>query len=81
VTTVVFSAEMRRYTGEAQETEVSGTDYRTVVKELRGLFPALPDSVFGKTSVAIDGVLIQTPLLETFDGGSELVFIARIAGG
>ena len=77
----MFSAEMRRYTGEVQETEVSATDYRAAVKELRGLFPALPAAVFDKTSVAIDGVMVQSPLLESFDSDSELVFIARIAGG
>jgi hypothetical protein len=31
--------------------------------------------------VAIDGVLVHTPLLETFEPDSELVFIPKITGG
>jgi hypothetical protein len=31
--------------------------------------------------LAIDGAIIQTPLLEQFGQNSELVFVTRIAGG
>ncbi|MFT5335617.1 MAG: hypothetical protein ACI9GB_003536, partial [Halioglobus sp.] len=31
--------------------------------------------------IAIDGVMIHSPLLETFGPNSELVFIPKIAGG
>lgn len=78
---VILSAELQRYTDGTREFEVAANTYQSLVTELRQLFPALPEAIIAKHAIAIDGVLIQTPLLETFDQDSELLFIAKIAGG
>ena len=78
---VVLAPAMRAYTGGRVDTEISATSYRAAVRELQQQFPDIPAEVFEKCSVAIDGVQVQTPLLETFEADSELVFIPRIAGG
>lgn len=78
---VVFSSDLQRYTEGAGEVEVAAANYRELVAELDRRFPALDREIIGKHAVAIDGVVIQTPLLETFNKDSELVFVARIGGG
>lgn len=78
---VVFPTCLQRYTDGAREVEVSAGSYRELVRELCRRFPELTEEAIGKQALAIDGMIIQTPLLETFDAHSELVFFARIAGG
>jgi hypothetical protein len=78
---VIFSADLQRYTNGTRELEVSASTYQDLVLELRQRFPAVSEAIIGKHAIAIDGMIIQTPLLETFNRDSELVFIARIAGG
>lgn len=78
---VILGGELRRYTGSVEEVEVQASNYRAARRELQQLFPLLDDTVLDKFSVAIDGVLIQTPFLETLEPDSELVFIPKIAGG
>jgi molybdopterin converting factor small subunit len=78
---VVLAPGMRAYTGGQVETEIDAVSYRAAVRELQQQFPELPAEMFEKCSVAIDGVQVHTPLLETFEADSELVFIPLIAGG
>ncbi len=78
---VVFGPGMRDRLGGLEETGIEATSYRGAVRELREQFPQLTDDLFEKCSVAIDGVLIQSPLLETFEPDSELLFIPKIVGG
>jgi hypothetical protein len=72
---------MRPLAGGADELDVAATSYRGIVRELQHRFPALTDAVFSRSSIAIDGVLIQAPLLETCAADSEVVFLSRISGG
>jgi hypothetical protein len=76
-----LSADLQRHTDGQAKVAVAARNYRDLVTELRLRFPGMSDEVIGKQAIAIDGVIIQTPLLETFHENSELVFIARIAGG
>ena len=78
---VILSAELQRYTDGTREFEVAANTYQSLVTELRQRFPALTAAMIEKHAIAIDGMLIQTPLLETFNSDSELVFVVRIAGG
>ena len=81
MTTVVFATEMQQHTGGLTQTEIMATNYRQAIKELSGRFPRLAEDDYQKFSIAIDGSIIHTPLLESFAEDSELVFIAKIAGG
>jgi molybdopterin converting factor small subunit len=81
VARLTLPADLQRHTGGRAKVAVSARNYRDLVSELRQRFPDMTDEVIGRQAIAIDGVIIQTPLLETFHENSELVFIARIAGG
>ena len=72
---------MQQHTGGCRQTQIEATSYRLALRELSLEFPGLTETVYEKFSVAIDGTIIHTPLLETFRADSELVFIPRIAGG
>jgi molybdopterin converting factor small subunit len=79
--TVIFSSGLRQLTGASEEVHIEAANYRAAIRELRQQFPELTDSVLEKFGIAIDGVMIHSPLLETFGPNSELVFIPKIAGG
>ena len=78
---VVLSAAMRPYTGGVDAIDVPAGRYTELVDELHERFPALPDELIRNQAIAIDGRVIQQPLLESFRADSELVFVAKIAGG
>ncbi len=78
---VIFSSQLQRYTDGVRELEVAASKYQDLVAELSQRFPAMTTAVIDKYAIAIDGVINQMPLLARFDHDSELVFIARIAGG
>lgn len=78
---VVLSAEMSRQAEGASQVEVAARRYPDLVHELLGRFPGLSEELIRKQSLAIDGMIVHEPLLETFNANSELVFVARIAGG
>lgn len=78
---VFFATDLQQFTGGIKNVEVESRDYRSLVKELCQQFPSLSLDTIKKYSLAIDGAIIQVPMLETFKADSELVFVARIAGG
>lgn len=78
---VFLSSDLQRYTGQVRELEVAAGSYRDLVAELCSRFPQLPEDTVRSQALAIDGMLIHTPLLERFGNDSQLVFLARIAGG
>ena len=78
---VIFTSDLQRFTGGAREVEVAADSYRRLVAELQQRFPSLTEAIITRYGLAIDGAIIQTPLLERFGSDSELVFVTRIAGG
>ena len=78
---MILSPEMRPLADGTEQLNLEATSYRELVRRLRERFPALTQSVFDRTSVAIDGELIPSPLLEAIGPDSEVVFVTRIAGG
>ena len=77
---VRFSSHLERYTG-VLETEVKAVSYRELVHELLERFPGLADSDFLDLALALDGELIQEPLLVTFGSSAELNFVPKLAAG
>ncbi|WP_372749041.1 hypothetical protein [Litorivivens sp.] len=77
---VIFPSDLQQLTGE-RETQVVASDFRGLVVELCARYSALSPERLHKYAVAIDGMIIQRPLLERFAADSELVFMGRIAGG
>jgi molybdopterin converting factor small subunit len=78
---IVFNSDLRRYTNGEREVEIDAGNYQELTRQLSHRFPALTDAVLAKYTVAIDGVIIQMPMLEKINSGGEVVFVARIAGG
>lgn len=78
---VLFAPDMRIASGGIESAEIEADNYRQAVRELKRLYPGLTDEVFEKCSVAIDGLMITSPLLEALEPDSELVFVPRITGG
>lgn len=78
---VIFTSDLQRFTGGVREVEVAAGSYQQLVAELPRRFPQLTAAIIGRYGLAIDGAIIQAPLLERFGHDSELVFVTRIAGG
>lgn len=78
---LVLPADLQTCTDGKAEVEVCAVNYRDMVAELCERFPALTEEAIRKQAIAIDGMIIHRPLLESFREDSELVLVARIAGG
>jgi len=78
---VVFLPAHRRYTGGIAEIEVAARDFREAVQAIGERFPDLPEHELERCSVAIDGEIVNSPLLEPLDEHSELIFLTRIGAG
>lgn len=78
---VTIPVDLQRYTGGAAEVEVSALNYRDLVDELSRVFPRLTPDTIRRQAIAIDGMVIHEPLLESFGPDSRLVLVPRIAGG
>ncbi|MBQ74393.1 MAG: hypothetical protein CMQ20_05120 [Gammaproteobacteria bacterium] len=77
---VIFSSELQLLTGE-DHAMVSATNYRDLVAELLSRYENLSEGEIMKMAVAIDGVVIPDPLLESVSSSSEVHFLYRISGG
>jgi len=77
---VIFSAELQRYTQEENAT-VNAATYRELVTELGSRYPRIDTELLMKMAVSIDGQITHDPLLESIDSDSEVIFLYRISGG
>ena len=77
---VCFSGELLPFTGE-ERTETEALAFRDIVAELVQRYDRLDEEKLMGMAIAIDGVIVHTPLLEVIDPDSELHFLHRISGG
>ena len=77
---VFFSGELQKLTG-VEKTQVEAPVFRDIVSELARRYDCLDESELYEMAIAIDGEIIQTPLLERLEPDSELHFLHRISGG
>ena len=68
------------FTGEEQTT-TEASSFRDIVAELVERYEKLDEERLMSMAIAIDGVIIHTPLLEVIGPDSELHFLHRISGG
>ena len=78
--TVVFSTELQRLTGEEKCT-IEASSYRDLVKQVTERYHSLNRDDLMNMAVAIDGVIIHDPLLESLEPKSEVHFLYKISGG
>ncbi|MFV8819881.1 hypothetical protein [Haliea sp. E17] len=78
---LVLSSDLQRFSDGDREIDVAAGSYPDLVRELLARYPALGEEIIRRQSLAIDGMIVHTPMLERFREDSQLVFVARIAGG
>lgn len=67
--------------GSPQELDVEADDVRGLLRALDERYPGLAAAVEGELAVAIDGEILNDPLLEPLEDTSEVHFVPRISGG
>ena len=65
----------------AESVEVDASDVRQLIAELERRFPGLGHEIGTGMAIAIDGEIIQEPLLERLGPRSEVHFLPPIGGG
>ena len=77
---VIFSSELQQLTGEVQ-TEITALSYRDMLDELLLKFNNLDRQELARMAVAIDGLIISDPLLESIPADAEIHFFPFVSGG
>lgn len=78
---VVFARALQKYTGGAASALVEARDVRELYAALEARFPGIGAVIQEGMAVAIDGDIIQEPLLERLAPDSEVHFLPSISGG
>jgi molybdopterin converting factor small subunit len=81
VAKVVLSGALRQFAGGARSLEVDASDVRALIAVLEERFPGIRQHIELEMSIAIDGDIIQEPLLEPIGPDSEIHFLPPIQGG
>ena len=71
---------MRRYTGGDEKVYVEAATVRELIKELGARYPELREPL-ESMAVAIDGEIVNDPLLEPLSASSDVHFLPPIGGG
>ncbi len=71
----------KQFTGGVTEVDAEGGNVRALIEDLGNRYPGLGRVLSEQMAVAIDGEIIQDPLLETVDENSEVYFLMQISGG
>lgn len=78
---VVFSGDLRRLAGGAEEVEVEAADIRQLLRVLGERFPDMRAHLEQGVAVAVDGEIYQDGWLEPIAPDSEVHLLPRIGGG
>jgi molybdopterin converting factor small subunit len=79
--TIVIPPSLRSRTGGAERLELDVTDVRALFRALDERFPGIASVLRAEVAVAIDGEIVNEPLLESIEPDSEVHFLPRIGGG
>ncbi len=79
--TVILPARFNAWTGGAEQVEVDARDVRQLIRALDERYPGLGEKLRDGVSIAIDGEIINEPLLEPIEVDSEVHFLPPISGG
>ncbi len=77
---VYLSGELSALAG-IQEIEIAANDIRSLLRALENDFPALKGHLSKGLAIAVDGEIVNAPLLETLSPASEVHFIPAIEAG
>ncbi len=79
--TVFLPRGLARLTGGREQVVIEAASFRELVAALEARFPGLREPLESGMAVAIDGEIVEEPLLEPIRPGSEVHFLPRISGG
>lgn len=78
---VILTGNLRALAGDRGEIEVQAANVRELLRALEAHVPGIGKHVDDGLSIAIDGDIIQDPLLEPIAPDSEIHFLPPIQGG
>jgi molybdopterin converting factor small subunit len=79
--TVFFPKSLQVHTGGIERVEIEARDVRQLFRALETRFPALGDRLQSGLAIAIDGEIVNEPLLERVGPDSEIHFLHPVSGG
>jgi molybdopterin converting factor small subunit len=79
--TVFFPRSLQGQTGGIDQVEIEALDVRGLFRALEARFPALGECLRSGIAVAIDGEIVNDPLLESVGPDSEIHFLPPVSGG
>ncbi len=77
---VLFSSGLRRYTRGEDRVRIAAGTLRELIAALGARYPDLVDAL-PSMAVAIDGEIVNEPLLEALGPDAEVHFLPPIGGG
>jgi molybdopterin converting factor small subunit len=78
---VILSGRLQILAGGAAEIEIDAANVRELLHALERHLPGIGKRVEEGLAIAIDGDIVQEPLLEPVGPGSEVHFLPPIQGG
>ena len=78
---MILTGNLRSLAGDAGEIEIDATNVRELLRALEPRLPGIGQRVEDGLAIAIDGDIIEDPLLEPLGRDSEIHFLPPIQGG
>ena len=78
---MILSGRLRELSGVSGPIEIDARDVRELLRKLEAHVPGIGKKVDEGLSIAIDGDIVQDPLLEPLEAESEIHFLPPIQGG
>lgn len=78
---MILTGNLRSLAGDAGEIEIDATNVRELLRALEPRLPGIGQRVEDGLAIAIDGDIIEDPLLEPIGRDSEIHFLPPIQGG
>ena len=78
---VILTGSLRSLAGDESEIEIDAASVRELLRALEPRLPGIGKQVEDGLAIAIDGEIIQDPLLEPIGPDSEIHFLPPVSGG
>lgn len=79
--TVILPDRFSEWTGGVERVDLDVRNVRALIRALDERFPGLGEKLRDGVAIAIDGEIINDPLLEPIEADSEVHFLPPISGG
>ena len=79
--TVILTARFGKWTSGAVQVDIDARDVRQLIRLLDERYPGIAEKLRSGVAIAIDGEIINDPLLERIEPDSEVHFLPPISGG